>query len=208
MRCREPPRSGRTRQEGRQTTSYGIYFPSCRSLQFSFVSRLRGNDQSSKSMSQRHERWLIRHVNRTRAGKRHGLIIENPSRPSAHNDDTVCEIGAFSQVVRHKDDGWLSLEPKGLQCFPKLFPGELIKRSKGLVKQQKRWIMDQRAAQGCTLLHSSWQLPGIAIAESCEANLGQQRISAVAEFRLFFAAPICPKWRNDLQGQHYILANS
>ncbi len=67
--------------------------------------------------------------------------------------------------------------------------------------------MDERAAEIGPLQHATGKLPGTAIAETGQADLGQQRIGAIPEDRILVAAKRIRIGFDDLERQHDVLAD-
>src|SRR3954469_7664471 len=83
--------------------------------------------------------------------------------------------------MRHQEDSRPVGHPEALQDRPQFLAGELVERAEGFVEQEQARLVDQGAAEIGALKHAAGELPGIAAAESLEADLLQQDIGLVAE---------------------------
>ena len=77
--------------------------------------------------------------------------------------DAVGEIDGLSQIVRHEQDGEMTVHPEGLQRVPEFFPGESVERPERFVQEQDLRIVNEGAAKRNALLHAAGKLPRIAV---------------------------------------------
>ena len=82
------------------------------------------------------------------------------------------------------------LRPQRLQVDAHLLARERVERAEGLVHQQQRRVVDQRAHDRRALLHAARELARIAVAELAEPDLREQLVRAAAIGRRVDAAQL------------------
>ena len=113
------------------------------------------------------------------AGRGRGRSIAISStifaRGGRHHQHTVREPDRFFDAVRDEEHRLARLEPQQLEVVADLRARDRVERAEGLVHQQHRRLMDQRARNRDALPHAPGELMRIPVGGLRDADLFHQR---------------------------------